>query len=91
MWYLRNITDKKETDTMAIGFESDIKPLFTQLDRDHMLGSFDLWKYDDVKTHATAIYASVEAGRMPPPSVEPRWSAEKLATFHQWMEDGYLP
>jgi len=76
---------------MAISFQSDVKGMFTQLDRDHMLNSFDLWKYDDVKANAAAICDSVEAGRMPPASVAPRWSDDKVKTFKQWMQDGYLP
>jgi hypothetical protein len=76
---------------MAISFQSDVKPLFTQLDRDHMLGSFDLWKYEDVKTNAQAIYGAVESGSMPPPNVEPRWTADKVKTFEQWIDDGCLP
>jgi hypothetical protein len=76
---------------MAISFHSDIKSMFTQLDRDHMLKSFDLWKHDDVKTHAAAIYAAVESGKMPPAGEEPRWTADKLNTFKQWMQGGCLP
>jgi hypothetical protein len=37
------------------GFEADIKPLFRKKDRDSMLSAFDLWSYDDVKSHADAI------------------------------------
>jgi len=76
---------------MAVSFQADIKPLFTQIDRDHMLSSFDLWKYDDVKANADAIYGTVESGSMPPPSVEPRWSTDKVSLFKQWMDDGCLP
>jgi hypothetical protein len=76
---------------MAVSYQRDIKPLFTQMDRDHMLNSFDLWNYDDVKTNAEPIYAAVEGGTMPPPGTEPRWSADRVQAFRQWMRDGYLP
>jgi hypothetical protein len=37
---------------MSVSFATNIKPLFTQMDREHMLAArhFDLWLYDDVKT-----------------------------------------
>jgi hypothetical protein len=76
---------------MAVSYQRDIKPMFTQLDRDHMSKMFDLWNYDDVKAKAASIYATVESGAMPPAGVEPRWSADKVQVFKQWMEDGYLP
>ena len=76
---------------MAVSYQSDIKPMFTQMDRDHMLKMMDLWSYDDAKAHADAIYACVESGKMPPPGTEPRWPADKVQRFKQWIEDGCLP
>jgi hypothetical protein len=80
---------------MAISFATDIKPLFSALDQDHMLnqvGMFDLWKYDDVKANASAIYGAVKAGSMPPPdSGEQRWPQSQVDTFKQWMDDGFQP
>ena len=70
---------------MSTSFAADIKPLFTALDREHMMGSFDLWDYDDVKAHASEIYSAVEDGSMPPPSSgEP---ADIVARFKSWMDD----
>jgi hypothetical protein len=75
---------------MATSFASDIKPLFTALDREHMMGSFDLWDYDDVKANASGIYNTVEDGSMPPSgSGEPRWSPDMVARFKSWMDEGY--
>ena len=82
---------------MALSFATDIKPVFTAMDQDHMLnqqGMFDLWSYDDVKTpeNAKAIHDAVEAGRMPPPtSGEPRWTEEKVAKLQQWIDEGCAP
>jgi hypothetical protein len=42
------------TDNSA-GFESQIKPLFRESDRDAMERHFDLWSHDDVSEHADAI------------------------------------
>jgi hypothetical protein len=80
---------------MTVSFASDIKPLFTAMDRDHMLnevGMFDLWSYDDVKTNANAIYRAVKNGSMPPPGDgEDRWPASQVDTFKQWMDGGFQP
>ena len=53
---------------MALSFATDIKPMFTAMDQDHMLnqqGMFNLWDYNDVKTNASAILGAVKSGRMP--------------------------
>ena len=74
---------------MATSFARDIKPLFTAMDREHMMGSFDLWDYEDVKANASGIYSTVEGGSMPPSgSGEPRWSADMVALFKSWMDEG---
>ena len=48
-----------------MGFQSDILPLFRDLDRNYMTFVFDLWSYDDVKKNASDILARVEDGSMP--------------------------
>ncbi len=48
------------------GFAADIKPLFTKLDRDHMMVKLDVWKYDDVKASAGKIYETLRNQIMPP-------------------------
>lgn len=66
------------------GFEADIKPLFRETpDRVSMLFLFDLHKYDDVKTNAEAILASLESGRMP---CTMAWPEERVAMFRAWMD-----
>jgi hypothetical protein len=76
-------------------YAEDIKPLFTQMDRDHMLAKagFDLWKFDDVKTWAARIYTTVQAGTMPPKGTEPEapWPSEKIALFKAWIDGGCRP
>lgn len=80
---------------MAVSFATDIKPLFTAMDRDHMLnqvGLFDLWSYDDVKANANAIYDAVKNHTMPPPgSGEASWAAAQVGKFKQWIDGGYQP
>jgi hypothetical protein len=46
-------------------FETDIRPLFRESDRQSMQSWLDLWSYDDVRDHAWDILERVEAGEMP--------------------------
>ena len=48
-----------------MGFETDIQPLFRDLDRNYMIFIFDLWSYGDVKENVTEILARLEDGSMP--------------------------
>ncbi len=77
----------------SVTLATDIKPLFTQLDRDHMLKKFDLFEYDDVKASATGIYEALKDQSMPPTGSEPQapWPAEDVAIFKTWMDAGYAP
>ena len=49
----------------TVSFDSDVKPMFRELDRESMQSHFDLWSYDDVCEHADAILARLRAGTMP--------------------------
>jgi hypothetical protein len=50
--------------------------------------AFDLSKYDDVKTNATAIYERLADGTMP---CDERWSGDRVTLFLQWIDEGYSP
>lgn len=78
---------------MALSFATDIKPLFTAKDQEHMTFMFDLWDYNDVKSNAAEIYDSVSAGRMPlAGNGKPiPWPKDQVATFKQWMDAGCQP
>ena len=66
-------------------FETEIKPLFREHDRDSMIRSFDLWSLDDVSRHADAILARLEAGDMP---CDGAWPQEQVDLFRSWAESG---
>ena len=68
-----------------VSFDSDIKPLFREKDRDSMRRAFDLWSYSDVKAHADAIAARLKNGSMP---CDGSWPAEQVELFEHWIEDG---
>lgn len=48
-----------------VSFETHIKPLFRERDRQSMRSHFDLWSYDDVREHADAISEKLRDGSMP--------------------------
>jgi hypothetical protein len=79
-------------DSKAPSFATDIRPLFTDLDVDHMkpLG-VDLSSHDDVAKNADGILAVVTDGTMPPPGTGERWTTEMCDTFQRWVEGGHLP
>ena len=69
-------------------FERNIKPLFRADDRDSMKWAFDLWSYNDVKSHATAIVQRLRDGSMP---CDGAWSAQKVDVFQRWIDSGMSP
>jgi hypothetical protein len=78
------------SDETALSFVKDIRPMFTDMDVDHMKrAGLDLSDHDSVTAHADAIYATVSMGTMPPASSgETRWSAEMCARFKSWQTQG---
>lgn len=68
-----------------VRYEKHIKPLFRARDRQSMRFAFDLWSYDDVRTHADAILARVRNGTMP---CDGAWPAEKVETLQRWITSG---
>ena len=75
---------------MPLSFAANIRPLFRQEPDIEAMKSFgmDLSLYDDVKTHAEAIYSRLEDGSMP---CDESWPKEQVAKFKQWMDDGMMP
>lgn len=83
-------------------FSRDIAPMFTQYDVIQMSYAFDLRSYQDVKTHADAIYRVVQENPENPgqsllpgipvmPLYEAQWTPERVQTFKAWMDAGYPP
>ena len=76
----------------ALSFAKDIRPMFTELDVDHMkMAGLDLSSRDEVAAKADTIYQTVSTGTMPPPSTGERWSAEMCARFKEWQTQGCPP
>ena len=70
---------------MPVSFDSNIKPLFREKDRQSMASHFDLGSYDDVKDHAQAIVGQLRAGSMP---CDGAWPPENVDLFQQWIDEG---
>jgi len=68
-----------------VSFETQIKPLFRQGDRESMQFAFDLWSHDDVSTHADAILGRLQAGTMP---CDGAWPQAQVDLFRRWTESG---
>jgi hypothetical protein len=71
--------------TRPVGFETSIKPMFRERDRQAMQFRFDLWSYDDVSRHADAILARLRDGTMP---CDGAWPTPQIDLFHGWVEGG---
>lgn len=68
-----------------VSFETDVKPLFRERDRESMKPAFDLWSHGDVSRHADAILARLRAGTMP---CDGSWPEAQIDLFQRWAENG---
>ena len=68
-----------------LSFDSDIKPLFRESDRESMDWAFDLWSYDDVRAHGEEIAEKLKDGSMP---CDVPWSADQIGVFERWLAQG---
>lgn len=68
-----------------LSFAQDIRPLFRDEDIKEMKYAFDLSRYQDVKTNAQGIYERLADGSMP---CDGAWSADQIALFRRWMDEG---
>jgi hypothetical protein len=75
----------QDTGEPIVSFEHDVKPLFRERDRRSMLGSFDLWSYDDVRANADAILDRVSEGSMP---CDTAWTPEQVDVLQRWIDVG---
>jgi len=71
------------TDTTVPTFDSDIKPLFRESDRDAMIRAFDLWSFADVKANAEAILGAVRSGSMP---CDMEWPEDRVELLQRWID-----
>jgi len=68
-----------------VGFETRIKPLFRERDRQAMQSRFDLWSHDDVSRHADVILVRLRDGTMP---CDGSWPPAQIELFARWVAGG---
>jgi hypothetical protein len=68
-----------------VNFETDVKPMFRESDRQSMQSAFDLWSYTDVSENADAILAVLRSGAMP---CDGAWPQAQVDVFQRWVESG---
>ena len=66
-------------------FETDVRPLFRDEDRDAMEYVFDLHSYEDVRTNAEIIHERLADGSMP---CDEEWPEERVAILRSWIDAG---
>ena len=81
-----------------VTWTNDISQMFTSVDVAHMIATpqhIHLDSYQSVKVWAVSIYSAVQSGAMPRPGTigpdgkpEQPWSADKVATFGCWIQQG---
>ena len=79
---------RQELMAQQLSFATDIRPLFRDRDIRSMQFAFDLASYEDVRTHAEAIYETLAAGQMP---CDGAWPDEDVRRFRSWLDTGTLP
>jgi hypothetical protein len=80
-------TDAAPAPGPAPTWTKDIRPLFTEVDVQHMTNQgIDLSQYDVVKSNSANILAAVSAGRMPPGNP---WPPAWVQLFQNWINGGF--
>jgi hypothetical protein len=77
-----------EGGCMALGFGTDIRPLFRDGDIACMKPAgvaLDDPAWMCVAANARKVYGAVSSGKMPP---DAPWPAERVALFKKWMDAG---
>lgn len=80
----------------TVSFATDILPLFTQVDIDHMQEQgvqLNDYGYMSTPANASAVYGQLSSKQMPPSwgGGGGPWSDSNIALFKAWMDGGYQP
>ena len=73
---------------MALSFATDIRPLFRDVDIEHMKPAgvaLDNPAWMCVPANAQKVYGAVSSAKMPPDAA---WPADRVALFKKWMDEG---
>lgn len=79
----------------APSFETDIAPLFREVDVEHMNDQvgFDLCDYGNMKSNAQTVYDRLTDpdSPMPPKDSGGPWPSDQIGLFKAWMDGGCQP
>jgi hypothetical protein len=75
-------------DQEAIGYASDIRPLFRDRDINSMSNFFDLSSYEDVRANSDTILERLANGSMP---CDGSWPDDQVELFRRWRDAGCPP
>jgi hypothetical protein len=73
-----------------VSYALHLRPLFTDEQRQCMIGYLDLWSFDDVKANADDVHSRLADKSMPADSSGP-WPDEWIALFGRWVAEGCAP
>jgi hypothetical protein len=80
---------------VTVSFKTDIVPLFTSMDIEHMsaLGALlDDYSFMSQPGNASLVHQVVSSGKMPPStSGEEPWPQDKVQLFKSWIDGGCTP
>ena len=80
-----------------VSFARDIRPLFRDVDISHMKVhgvKLDDYTFMSDPDNANKVLEALSPHEGDPPSMPPRgpyWTADQLALFAQWQNEGYQP
>jgi hypothetical protein len=87
----------KHKQAPKISFERDIRPLFRDIDVEHMNVhgvALDDYNFVSNPNNANKVLETLSPNQGNPPLMPPGgpyWTADQLALFAQWQNDGYQP
>ena len=89
-------TSSERRTRMPVSFARDIKPMFRQIDIEHMKRFkvlLDDYTYmsDPSNDHSNAQDVEDRLVKKSMPPGGPYWSDQQLAIYRQWSSDGYQP
>ena len=68
-----------------VTYDTHLRPLFRPQDRESMRSHFDLWSYNVVRAHSSAILTWLRAGTMP---CDGAWPAQQVDLIQRWIDTG---
>jgi hypothetical protein len=79
---------------MAVSFAKDIKPLFREMDIEHMKNygfPLDDFVFMSDPANANSVLHTVTGNPPSMPPGGPYWTADQVALYKKWMDEGYQP